>query len=397
MGGRTGGTVSTAGQPSSLARRWGSWPLQGVVWAHAQLRTTLRRLGLVMTGLGTLLREAAAGMLFVALWMVTFGLMWGMVAVLLGALIEQVAEMLPPGDGLEVEPRMAVWLWMGFLVAYPVRWLVLRLLALRRPAARAAMGQMLSGPLRVWHGRWCAAGADRTIDGAAASGVTAGLVAQIRRDEIALENERRLWLAGRRSRVERHEAPQRPVTPPPLAVPRTRSAGWAFGPPVELPEGPLLTIEPFVGYRRWVVRPSSVVGGSSAEPVLGSAIVDYLWLEPEVVARCWPGQAEPVRPTDPDHAHRAVTRLPMWDLCVAGPRWSGLAARCSAVRRGCGRAVRDRPRGGAWLSSAASQGRRPARVANRVRARSEAPGRTRVVPGGTEGRCHPVGSVRVGM
>jgi hypothetical protein len=267
---------------------------------HAQLRTTLRRLGLVMTGLGTLLREAAAGMLFVALWMVTFGLMWGMVAVLLGALIEQVAEMLPPGDGLEMEPRMAVWLWMGFLVAYPVRWLVLRLLALRRPAARAAMGQMLSGPLRVWHGRWCAAGADRTIDGAAASGVTAGLVAQLRRDEIALENERRLWLAGRRSRVERHEAPQRPVTPPPLAVPRARSAGWAFGPPVELPEGPLLTIEPFVGYRRWVVRPSSVVGGSSAEPVLGSAIVDYLWLEPEVVARCWPGRRsrfDPLTPT----------------------------------------------------------------------------------------------------
>ena len=180
MGGRTGATVSTEVQPSGAALRWGSWPLRGVAWAHAQARTALRRVGLVVTGLGTLLREAAAGVLFVALWMVTFGLMWGMVAVLLGALIEQVAEMLPPGEGIQVEPRLAVWLWAGFLCAYPVRWFVLRLLALRRPAARAAMGQMLSGPLRVWRGRWRAAGADRTIDGAAASGINAALVAQMR-------------------------------------------------------------------------------------------------------------------------------------------------------------------------------------------------------------------------
>jgi hypothetical protein len=266
---------------------------------HAQLRTGLRRVGLVMMGLGTFLREAAAGVLFVSLWMVTFGLMWGMVAVLLGALIEQVAEMVPPGEGIDVEPRLAVWLWVGFLVAYPVRWFVLRLLALRRPAARAAMGQMLSGPLRVWRSRWLAAGADRTLDGAAATGVTTILVAQMKSDEMALDDERRLWLAGRRRRGVRHEPPQRPNQPPPLPIARSRAAGWTFGPPVELPDGPLFTIDPFVGYRRWAVRPSSVVGGSSEEPVLGSAIVDYLWLEPTVTARCWPGRRSRFDPLSP--------------------------------------------------------------------------------------------------
>ena len=262
MGGRTGATVSTEVQPSGAALRWVAWPLRGVAWAHAQARTALRRVGLVVGGLGTLLREAAAGVLFVALWMVTFGLMWGMVAVLLGALIEQVAEMLPPGDGIQVEPRLAVWLWAGFLCAYPVRWFVLRILAMRRPAARAAMGQMLSGPLRVWRGRWRVAGADRTIDGAAASGINAALVAQMRRDEVTLDDERRIWLSGRRRSGGRHEPARRSPTATPPPVPRARSAGWAFGPPIELPEGPLFTIEPFLGYRRWVVRPSSVVGGA---------------------------------------------------------------------------------------------------------------------------------------
>ncbi len=378
MRGRTRGTVSTTGQPLSLALRWGSWPLQGVAWVHARAADDASEGGPGddRSRHACCARRRPACSL--SLWMVTFGLMWGMVAVLLGALIEQVAEMLPPGDGLEMEPRIAVWLWMGFLVAYPVRWLVLRLLALRRPAARAAMGQMLSGPLRVWHGRWCAAGADRTIDGAAASGRDRGPGRPVttRRDRARTTRDVSGW-RRRRSRVERHEAPQRPVTPPPLPVPRTRSAGWAFGPPVELPEGPLLTIEPFVGYRRWVVRPSSVVGGSSAEPVLGQRHRRLPLAGARSRCPVLARQAEPFRPTDPDHAHRPIARLPMWDLCVAGPRWSGLASRCSAVRRGCGRTVRDRPRGGAWLSSAASQGRRPARVANRVRARSEAPGRTR--------------------
>ena len=200
----------------------------------------------------------------------------------------------------EVEPRLAVWLWAGFLCAYPVRWFVLRILAMRRPAARAAMGQMLSGPLRVWRGRWRVAGADRTIDGAAASGINAALVAQMRRDEITLDDERRIWLSGRRRSGERHEPARRSPTATPPPVPRARSAGWAFGPPIELPEGPLFTIEPFLGYRRWVVRPSSVVGGSVGEPVLGSAIVDHLWLEPEVAARCWPGRRSRFDPLTPN-------------------------------------------------------------------------------------------------
>ncbi len=292
--------MSTKGRPLGAGLRWGSWPLQGAVWAYARVRTGLRRVGLVVTGVGTLLREAAAGVLFVSLWMVTFGLMWGMVAVLLGALIEQVAEMLPPENGIKVEPRLAVWLWAGFLCAYPIRWFVLRLLALRRPAARAAMGQMVSGPLRVWRERWRSAAVDRTTEGAVAAGVNAALIAQMRRDEAALDDERRTWLAARRGGGARHEPPQRPPAPPPLPVPRMRSAGWAFGPPIELPEGPLFTIEPFLGYRRWVVRPSSVVGGSTGEPVLGSAIVDHLWLEQEVVARCWPGRRsrfDPLTPT----------------------------------------------------------------------------------------------------
>ena len=399
IAGRTGGTVSTEGRPSGAGLRWGSWPLQGAVWAHARVRTALRRVGLVVTGLGTLLREAAAGVLFVSLWMVTFGLMWGMVAVLLGALIEQVAEMLPPENGIEVEPttrRLA----LGGVPLSPIRsagsfcgfW---RCGVLRRgppwarwSRARSASGGSAGGP----------PAADRTTEGA----VAAGSQRRPRCPDAARRGRvrRRAANSGWRRRREWWRTPRAasaPAAPPPLPVPRTRSAGWAFGPPIELPEGPLFTIEPFLGYRRWVVRPSSVVGGSSGEPVLGSAIVDHLWLEPEVVARCWPGRRSRFDPLTPT-THTAPS----------------LDCRCGIY------ALRD-PRGVDWpldaalcvegaveLSGTVLEGERgfraqrarivgPLEVANRVRARFEAEGGARALPRASEGRRHQVGSVRAGM
>ena len=107
------------------------------------------------------------------------------------------------------------------------------------------------------------------------------------------------------------------------------------------------------------------------------------------------GKAEPVRPTHPEHAHRPIPRLPLWDLCAAGPGGSGLAARCRFVRRGCGRAFRDCARGGARLPGTASPDSRPARGANRVRARPETTGGARALLSAADGGRHQVGSVRV--
>ncbi|HEY5578371.1 MAG TPA: hypothetical protein VIL12_01640 [Acidimicrobiia bacterium] len=63
---------------------------------------------------------------------------------------------------------------------------------------------------------------------------------------------------------------------------------------------PLFTIEPFVGWRRWIVAP----GGRDHEPVLASTIVGHRWESAQMRAFCVPGDrdgilADPHRAPDP--------------------------------------------------------------------------------------------------
>ena len=60
---------------------------------------------------------------------------------------------------------------------------------------------------------------------------------------------------------------------------------------------PLFTIEPFVGWRRWIVAPA----GNEHEPMLASTIVGHRWESARMRAFCVPGDRDEVL-TDP---HRA--------------------------------------------------------------------------------------------
>jgi hypothetical protein len=285
-------------RPARSAPGWAAGPLTALAWAHVRVRTAGRRFALVAGGAGTVLREVSAVLLFVLLWMVTFGLMWGMVAVLVSTLAEQALNLALPAEA-ELQTDLVIWVWAACLIAYPLRWLVVRLVALRHQTSRSAVARLAAGPLLAWADRWRLAGEDSTFDGAAAVGMKAALEADRRAGEAALEDERRRWQAERR-RPPGTPALPAPVAAPPLPVRHGRSGGWVFGPPQAVPEGPMLTIEPFVGYRRWVVRPGSVVGGDPWEPVLGSAVIDYVWVEADVEARCWPGRRsrfDPLAPT----------------------------------------------------------------------------------------------------
>ncbi len=49
---------------------------------------------------------------------------------------------------------------------------------------------------------------------------------------------------------------------------------------------PLLTVEPFSGWRRWKVVPREAPGPEALEPVLGSAVLTHIWSGPDAVATC---------------------------------------------------------------------------------------------------------------
>ncbi|MGH8874777.1 MAG: hypothetical protein ACRDVM_05940, partial [Acidimicrobiia bacterium] len=130
---------------------------------------------------------------------------------------------------------------------------------------------------------------DLTLDRTVAGGLTAGMSAR------RPEDLRRL----------RHETfPSPPTEPAPVLSPpagNLRRRG--------VDAEPLFSIEPFVGWRRWRVRPWQGDSGM----VLTSAVLDFVWEGPELVAGCHSrlrrtrlGRADPTgvvhRSPDPDCA-----------------------------------------------------------------------------------------------